>query len=124
MNSEHTSKNIFTYIQTHYGENILFKIQKLEKTMIKYSSYTNRLRFSLERSKIILQRAGEVLLQDWIYINNVIRDRLKSSIEQLSGKILEPKTLEEFPLLERIHKNLYKKSFELTKKETYKNLVN
>ena len=92
--------------------------------MIKYSSYTNRLRFSLERSKIILQRAGEVLLQDWIYINNVIRDRLKSSIEQLSGKILEPKTLEEFPLLERIHKNLYKKSFELTKKETYKNLVN
>ena len=124
MNSEHTSKNIFTYIKTHYGENILFKIQKLEKTMIKYSSYTNRLRFSLERSKIILQRAGEVLLQDWIYINNVIRDRLKSSIEQLSGKILEPKTLEEFPLLERIHKNLYKKSFELTKKETYKNLVN
>ena len=117
-------QNIFTYIKTHYGENILSKIQKLEKTMIKYSSYTNRLRFSLERSKIILQRAGEVLLQDWIYINNVIRDRLKSSIEQLSGKILEPKTLEEFPLLERIHKNLYKKSFELTKKETYKNLVN
>ena len=31
----------------HYGETILAKIQKLEKTMIKYSSYTNHLRFSL-----------------------------------------------------------------------------
>ena len=61
----------------HYGgEIILAKIWKLEKTMIKYSSYTNHLGFSLrchhnkilpkdlqlksrikiERSKIILQR--------------------------------------------------------------------
>ena len=79
MNTEQTSKNIFTYIKTHYGETILAKIGKLEKTMIKYSSYTNHLRFSLrchhnktllkdlqlksriktERSKIILQRAGK-----------------------------------------------------------------
>ena len=106
MNSEHTSKNIFTYIKTHYGENILFKIQKLEKTMIKYSSYTNRLRFSLgchhnkilpkyqqlksrikiERSKIILQRAGKLLLQERIHISHVIRDRLKNSIAQLRAK--------------------------------------
>ena len=70
------------YIKTHYGETILAKIRKLEKTMIKYSSYTNHLRFSLrchhnkilpkdlqlqsriktERSKIILQRAGKLLL--------------------------------------------------------------
>ena len=119
MNSEHTTKNIFTYIKTHYGENILFKIQKLEKTMIKYSSYTNRLRFSLERSKIVLQRAGKGLLQDWIYINHVIRGSLKSSIEQLNGEILESKTPQEFRLVERIHKKLYKKSFESTKKETY-----
>ena len=69
-------KNIFMYIKTHYGETILAKIRKLEKTMIKYSSYTNHLRFSLrchhnkilpkdlqlqsriktERSQIILQR--------------------------------------------------------------------
>ena len=67
--------HIFTYIKTHYGETILAKIRKLEKTKIKYSSYTNHLRFSLrchhnkilpkdlqlksriktERSKIILQ---------------------------------------------------------------------
>ena len=60
----------------HYGETILGKVRKLEKTMIKYSSYTNHSRFSLryhhnkfllndiqlknrmktERSKIILQR--------------------------------------------------------------------
>ena len=47
MNTEQTSKNIFMYIKTHYGETILAKIRKVEKTMIKYSSYTNRLRFSL-----------------------------------------------------------------------------
>ena len=29
------------------GKNILAKIQKLEKTMIKYSSYANNLRFCL-----------------------------------------------------------------------------
>ena len=78
MNTEQTNISIFTYIKMHYGEAILVKIRKLEKTMIKYSSYTNHLRFSLrchhnkilpkdlqlksriktERSKIILQRAG------------------------------------------------------------------
>ena len=47
MNTEQISKNDFTYIKTHYGETILAKIQKLEKTMIKYSTYTNHLRFSL-----------------------------------------------------------------------------
>ena len=41
MNIEQTSKNIFTYKNTHYGETILAKIRKLEKTKIKYSSYTN-----------------------------------------------------------------------------------
>ena len=77
MNTEETSKNIFTsYIKTHYGEAILAKIRKVEKIMIKYSSYTNHLGFSLsfhhnkilpkelqlksrmktEQSKIILQR--------------------------------------------------------------------
>ena len=82
MNIEQTRKNIFTFIKTHYGETILPKIRKLEKTMTKYSSYTNHLRFSLrchhskilpkdlqlksriktEQSKIILQRAGKLLL--------------------------------------------------------------
>ena len=47
MNTEQTSKNVFTHIKTHYGKTILAKIRKLEKTMIKYSSYTNHLRFSL-----------------------------------------------------------------------------
>ena len=81
MNTEQTSKNIFTDIKTHYGETILAKMRKLEKTMIKYSSYTDHLRFSLrchhrkilpkdlqlksriktERSKIILQRAGKLI---------------------------------------------------------------
>ena len=41
MNIEQTSENIFTYTKTHYGGTIPAKIQKLEKNMIKYSSYTN-----------------------------------------------------------------------------------
>ena len=130
MNTERTGKNIVTYIETHYGETILAKIWKLEKTMIKYSSYTNHLRFfpcchhnkippkdlqlksriKTERSEIILQHAGELLLQERTHINHVIRDRLKNSIEQLKGKILE------FHLIKTIHENSYKKSFELTKK--------
>ena len=82
MNIEQTSKNIITYINTHYDETILAKIQKLGKTMIKYSSYTNHLQFSFrwhhnkilrkypqlksriktEPSQIILQRADKLLL--------------------------------------------------------------
>ena len=125
LNTEQTSKNIFTYIKTHYGATILAKIRKLEKTKIKYSSYTKYLRFSLrchhnkilpkdlqlksriktERSKIILQRAGKLLLQERIHINHVIRDRLKNGIKQLKGKILESITPEEFHLVEKIHEN-------------------
>ena len=109
MNTEQTSKNIFTYIKMDYGETILAKIRKLEKTMTKYLSYTNHLQFSLhchhnkilprdlqlksriktERSKIFLQHTGKLLLQERIHFNHVIRDRLKNSIEQLKGKILE-----------------------------------
>ena len=47
LNTEQTRENIFTYIKTHYGETILAKIWSLKKTMIKCSSYTNHLRFSL-----------------------------------------------------------------------------
>ena len=133
MKTEQTSKNIFTYIKTHYSETISAKIRKLEKTMIKYSSYTNHLRLSLcchhnkilpkdlqlknriktERSKITLQRAGKLLWHERIHINHLIGDRLKNSIEQLKGKILTP---EEFHLVEKIYENFYQKSFELTKK--------
>ena len=104
--------------------------------MIKYSSYTNHLRFSLhchrnkilpkdlqlksriktEQSKIILQRAGKLLLRERIHINHVIRDRLKNGIKQLKSKILESITPEEFHLVEKIHENWYRKSFDLTKK--------
>ena len=73
-------------------------------------------RIKTERSKIILQRAGKLLLQERIHINHVIRDRLKNSIEQLKGKILESITPEEFHLVEKTHEDSYKKSFDLTKK--------
>ena len=49
-------------------------------------------------------------------MNHVIRDRLKNSIEQLEGKILESITPEEFHLVENINENSNNKSFELTKK--------
>ena len=55
------------------------------------------------------------MLQERKHINHVIRDRLKNSIEQLKGKISESITPEEFHFTEKIHENLYKKSFELTK---------
>ena len=109
--------------------------------MIKYSFYTNHLRFSLcchhhkippkdlklksriktERSKIILQRGGKLLLQERIHINHVIRYRLKNSIEQLKSKILESIIPEEF-LVEKIHENLYKKCFDLVKKRHIRKL--
>ena len=38
MNNEQTSENISRYIKTQYGETILAKIRKLEKTIIKYTS--------------------------------------------------------------------------------------
>ena len=94
--------------------------------MIKYSSYTNHLHFFLrchhnkilpkylqpksriktERSKIILQRASKLLLQERIHINHVIHDRLKNSIEQLKGEIVEPLTPEEYRLVEKIYEIL------------------
>ena len=43
-------------------------------------------------------------------------DRLKNSIQQLKGNILESITPDEFHLVEKIYKNSYKKSFDLTKK--------
>ena len=55
-------------------------------------------------------------MQERIHISHVIRDRLKNSIKQLKGKILESITPEKFDLVEKVHENLYKKSFELTKK--------
>ena len=111
---------------------------------MKYSSYTNHLRFSLrchhnkilpkdlqlksrtktERSKTILQCTGKLLLQDRIHINHVRRDRLKNSIEQLKGKISESVRPDEFYLVEKIHENSYKKSFELPKRDIYQNLMN
>ena len=135
MNTDQTSENIFPYIKTHYGEAILAKIQRLERTIIKNSSFTNHLSFSLccshnkillkdvqlknriktEWSKTILQRAGKLLLQEQIHIKNLIRERLNNSIEKLKGKLLESITPEEFHFVEKIHENSYKNFFDLTK---------
>ena len=126
MNTKKTIKNIFTYIKTHYGEIILAKIWKLEKTIKKYSSHSQILPKDLqlkstiknEQSKIILQRTGKLLLQERIHINHVIRNGLKNSTEQLKGKILESITPEEkrFHFVKRIHENSINK---VCKKESY-----
>ena len=50
-----------------------------------------------------------------MHINLIMCDRLKSSIGQLKGKILESITLEFHPV-KNIHHNSYNKSFNLTKK--------
>ena len=132
MNTEQTSENTLTCIKTHYDEP---KIQKLEKTMINYSSYTNNLRFfylchnnkilsknlplkiriKTKWSKAILQHPVKLLLKEQIHFNLVMCDRLKNSIKQLKFKILESIMPDEF------HS---KKYFHLAKKETYRNLMN
>ena len=98
MNTGQISENILMYIKAHYDETILARIRKLEKTMIKYLSLANDLRFSLrchhnkilpkdlqlksriktERRNRILQCGGKLLLQERIHINHVIGDRLKN----------------------------------------------
>ena len=72
----------------------------------------------------MLQRAGKLLMQEQIHINHVIRDRLKNSIKQLKGKILESITPEQFHLVEKINQNSYKKSFDVTKRDIYGNSMN
>ena len=122
----------------HYGEAILAKIRKLEKTMIRYLSYSNHSWFSLlfvrchnkilaknqqVKSKIkteltitILTFAGNFLWQEWVHINHFIRGKFKNNIKQLKGKILESMTPGKFYLVKKFHQILYKKFFDLTKK--------
>ena len=79
MNTEQTCKNVFTYIKTLYGENILAKIRKLKKTMIKCSSYTNYLRFSLRcHHNKILAQLWEKYLSELSLIKHICswRDKL------------------------------------------------
>ena len=60
------------------------------------------------------------MLQEQIHINHLLHDRLKNNTEQLKGKILESLTPEEFHLVEKIHENSCKKSFELTRRDIRK----
>ena len=65
------------YIKTHYGETILAKIRKLEKTMIKYSSYTNHLRFSLRcHHNKILPDDGRSISRNVAHLNLLVHDMI------------------------------------------------
>ena len=71
----------------------------------------------MEGSKTFFKHGGKLLLQEKSGCISITQcGSLKNSIEQIKGKILEFITPEEFHLVEKIHGNLYKKSFELTKK--------
>ena len=115
----------FYVYQNAFGEAILAKIRKLEKTMIRYLLYSNHSWFSLlfvrchnkilaknqqVKSKIkteltitILTFAGNFLLQEWVHINHFIRGKFKNNIKQLKGKILESMTPGEFYLVKKFH---------------------
>ena len=55
------------------------------------------------------------MLREQKDINHVTPDRVKKIIKQLKGK-LDTVSPEEFHLIENIHENSYKKSFDITKK--------
>ena len=94
--------------------------------MIKYSSYTNHLQFSLpcHHNKIlptdlqlksrIKTEQSKAILQERAHVNLAIRYRLHRGIEQLKGKILVSVTSKEFHLVEEFHRNSYKKYAYLT----------
>ena len=86
MNTEQTSENIFTYIKTHYGETILAKIRKLEKTMIKYSSYTNHLLIEFVfRVKKWLIRTNVTVTKLHIYLDQSETEFITIFIEHVIG---------------------------------------
>ena len=58
----------------HYGETTLAKIQKLEKTMIKYSSYTNHLQFSLHCHHNLGPDDGRSISRNVAYLNILVHD--------------------------------------------------
>ena len=55
------------------------------------------------------------MLREQKDINHVTPDRVKKIIKQLKG-MLDTVSPEEFHLIENIHENSYKKSFDITKK--------
>ena len=88
MNTEQKSENIFAYIKTHYSETILAKIRKLEKTMIKYSSYTNHLliEFVFRVEKWLIQ-TNVTVTKLHIYLDQSEAEFITIFIEHVIGNV-------------------------------------
>ena len=104
-----TSDNIFHLIKDQYGVSILAKIRRLERLRIKYGKFSSHLRFSLrclhsdllpndlrlkckvptKKARDICNRAGRLLLQERIHINDKKRKSLKNQIEIVESELKE-----------------------------------
>ena len=129
MTETRLTNNIFQFIKLQYGESMLADVRLLERTKLKYGNYTNHLRFSLRclhanllpndlqlkckvntsRSREILHKAGKFLLQERIHLNHVTRDGLKQKVEELSSKLTQKLSTEEYDKISSIHAQNYEK---------------
>ena len=118
-----TSDNIFHLIKDQYGVSILAKIRRLERLRIKYGKFSNHLRFSLrclhsdllpndlrlkckvptKKARDICNRAGRLLLQERIHINDKKRKSLKNQIEIVESELKETLTSEQYEGVKSIH---------------------
>ena len=85
MTTDWKSEKFFTYIKTHYGGTVLAKTRKLKKTMIKYLSYTNHLRFSLR------YHHSKILPKD-LQLKSRIKTKRSKTVLQHTGKLFYFKT--------------------------------
>ena len=144
QHTESTNLNIFKIIQQQHGETIFHKCRTLEKTRLKYTRYTNHLRFSLHchhnnlipndlylksklktpKSKQILERASHQLLQERIHINHNRKNRIKTSLDKQTDHIQSILQPEHYNQLVTYHNNTYENETKKVKNRHLKKFNN